>query len=49
MNITRSLFYLREMAPFLSLVGLGKKRIFLIVQAGNRNWDLANFCRKIVG
>ncbi len=48
-NISRSLFYLRKMDPFISLGNLGNKWMFLIIQAGNRNWNLAaNFGRKIV-
>jgi len=29
------------MDPFISLGNLGKKRVLLIIQAGNRNWNLA--------
>jgi hypothetical protein len=29
------------MDPFISLVDSGKKRMFLFIQAGNRNWILA--------
>ncbi len=37
------------MDPLISLGDLGKKRMFLFIQAGNRNWNLAaNFGRKIV-
>jgi hypothetical protein len=30
------------MDPFISLIDLGKKRVFLFIQAGNRNWNLAD-------
>lgn len=47
-DITEVFFYLPETAPFVPLVALGKERIFVIVQAGNRNWSLAaNLCRRI--
>jgi hypothetical protein len=37
------------MDPFISLGNLGKKRMVLIIQAGNRNWNLAgNLGWKIV-
>jgi len=37
------------MDPFISLGDLGKKRMPLIIQAGNRNWNLAGiFGWKIV-
>ena len=29
------------MDPFIPLGDLGKKRMFLFIQAGNRNWNLA--------
>jgi len=37
------------MDPFIPLGDLGKKKMFLFIQAGNRNWNLAaNLGRKIV-